>query len=594
MIYLLHPSLTGCTAETAVAFASACESALKRYLPVATLDNPDVLAFTRCDPEDAAILFNPGADTKLSRKVAALLGKAGQVFPVAMSPATRTPPEEARVRQSFDLQEYLAVRGGDISLQMAAASFARELLSTVQPSLTRSRLALFLSHRRADGEELARSFWEKLQILKQDSFRDLADIQVGENAQDKIERNLRGSDAVLFFDTPLASTSAWVQRELQIALRSGIPVVWIRAGDHELPEGFPHPAARPHFTIAGSSVGSKDAEDAVSVAADLVRESAVQILDADARLSRIDGLEVEVKDANKLICAVRIGCGRRMPYPVEPTTHLVQFFGTRPRPEDAGALAAYPGNYTARLLLVRRSIPESLDAGKGLLAARADDYVDHLEEYARPTAKPRGKRGLIISGAFPADCGAKEQQDIVEAVRAFAQRVLERGGTIIFGSHPTFVPLIVESAKQLRLDDLDDAVRLYYSRNTKDPIRYQGCGTAIAIMGVGERNPSLTAMRDAMTSDPNAAALVAIGGMLDNRPGIVAGVVEETQLARKKGLPVLLIGAVRGMSADLAVNHAANNWQDAPNNFTPDENELLRTSLDFAGLASTFLRRLGI
>jgi hypothetical protein len=338
-------------------------------------------------------------------------------------------------------------------------------------------------------------------------------------------------------------------------------------------------------------VTQQDAENAVTIAADLVRESAVQILDTNSRLAEIETVTVNVVDRNQLICEVRVKSGRTLPYPVEETRHLVQFFGTQPRRDDADRLAAIPGDYTARLLLVRRSIP---DGSLPLLAPLADDYVDHLEEYTRPKAQQAGKRGLIVSGAFPAGCSAKEQQDIVDAVRAFVRRVFERGGTVIFGSHPTFMPLIVESAKEMRPNEMEDAVRLYYSTKARDYQQYEGVGTATPVEGSEDRNVSLTAMRSAMIADENAVGLVAIGGMLDNRPGIKPGVLEETEMARQKGLPVMLIGAVRGMSAELAVKAASDDWRDAPNDFSREENERLRTSLDFAGLASTFLRKLGI
>jgi hypothetical protein len=443
-------------------------------------------------------------------------------------------------------------------------------------------------------EGSSRAYSGKLQTLRQNSFRDLADIQVGESAQQLIESRLRESDAVLFLDTPLAHTSEWVERELRIALRSGIPVVWIKAGNHKLPNGFPHPTAEPHFTFDGPPVSDEAAEQAVSMAADLVRESAVQILEADTRLKMIGDLDVEVKDPDKLINLVRIRCGRNMRYPLQCTTHLVQFFGTHPRAEDIQALANFPGEYTARMLLVRGPVPAIPKSGDALIAARAEDYVDCLEDYVSPQQEPHQRRGVIVSGAFPDNCTPKDQQDIVDAVRAFTQRILDRGGTIVFGAHPTFVPLVLEQARQTRAEDLGNAVRLYYSEEfVTDPARYQHHGTVIPVPKLGDRNASLTLMREKMIGDETAVGLVAIGGRLP-RPGIIPGVDEEIALARKRGLPVLVVGAVQGRSAEIAAEFSSHDWKDAPNQFTREENEQLRTSVDFAGLATAFLRRLGL
>ena len=593
MIYLLAPSVTKCISDAAAKFCTMCEQSLRRHVPTTGLDTEHALRFVSAGTSDAAILFNPANGAKVSGGVTELLRAAGQVFPVAMTRSSRQPPQAVSARQSFDVEEFLALRGGDANVEAAGTAFAREVLAEVQPSLTRSRMSLFLSHRRADGEDLARELWRRLYDLSQRGFRDLADIHIGESALDVVESRLRESDAVLFFDTPLAHTSEWVEWEIRIALRSGIPIVWIKAGDHALPYRFPHPAQRPHFTLAGANVTREDAERAVSLAADLVRESAVQVLDSCARLKGLDGLEVKAEDLNRLLYSVRIRCGRMMRFPQECTTHLVQFFGTHPRPEDAGKLAAFPGKYTARLLLVRASAVASPHGDDTIIGARADDYVDCLEDYLSQAVGKAGK-GLIVSGAFPDGCTPKDQQDIVDAVRAFADRVLERGGTVIFGAHPTFTPLIVEAARQKRPGDLEQAVHLYYSEHfVKDPSQYAGSGTAIPVPDAGERNASLEAMRRRMIEDASATGLVAIGGRLA-RPGIVPGVDEELALARDKGLPAFLIGSVQGRSAELAAELSVSGWAGAPNDLAAEENERLRTSLDYAGLASLVLRKTGI
>ena len=594
MIYLVSPLVTKCDSDGADRFYSACEASLRRHVPTTPLDTEAAVRLVSASAYDAAVVFNPGDGAALNGAVTRMLHGTGHVFPVAMTLSTRRPPGVISARQSFDVTEFLALRGGEQNIDAAGAAFAREVLSVVQPSLSRSRLALFLSHRRADGEELARSFWRHLQVLKQNGFRDLADLAVGEDAQLVIEQRLRDSDAVLFFDTALAHTSEWVARELRIALRGGIPIVWIKAGDHTVPNGFPQPARYPHLALRVPEVTQGDAERSVSLASDLVRESAVQVLDASARLRDLGGVEVEVKDPNRLVYTVRIRCGKAMPYPQECTKHLVQFFGIRPRDEDARVFLNLPGEYTARLLLVRGDDPPQFDPGVHLIAARADDYVGQIEDYLRTPSIRTERRGLIISGAFSDDCTPKDQQDVIEAVRAFAGRVLERGGTVIFGAHPTFQPLILDIARQKRPDDFRDAVRLYFSEHfIKDLAGFGGRATLVPTPDTGERNSSLSLMRRQMITDGNAAGLVAIGGRRP-RVGIPPGVDEEVGLARESGLQAFLLGSVQGRSAELAAAASADGWKDAPNQLTPAENDRLRISLDFAGLASLVLRHLGI
>jgi hypothetical protein len=594
MIYLVAPVVTNCGLAGADRFCYACNASLSRHVLTSLVNSAAAVPLVSAGEQDAAVFFNPGDGVALSAAVTRMLQQTGRVFPVAMTSSARRPPAVAATRQSFDVAEYLALRGGERNIGAAGAAFAREVLSVVQPTLSRSRLALFLSHRRADGEDLARRFWEHLLVLKQDEFRDLADLAIGDDAQRVIELRLRESDAVLFFDSPLASTSEWVGRELRIALRSGIPIVWIKAGDHTLPNGFPQPARYPHFTLGGPEVTREDAERAVSVASNLVRESAVQVLEARSRLKDLGGVEVVVKDPDRLVYTVRIQCGKALPYPQECTTHLVQFFGVRPRDADAEKFLKFPGEYTARLLLVRGEEPPQFNSGNDPIAARADDYVDHLEDYLRAPSSRPARRGLIVSGAFSDDCTPNEQQDVIDAVRAFAGRALDRGGTVIFGAHPTFEPLIFDVARQKRPDDFRDAVRLYFSEYfVKNPSPFEGRATLVPTPDTGERNSSLSLMRWQMIHDENAAGVVAIGGRRP-RPGIPPGVDEEVALAREAGLPAFLIGSVQGRSAELAAAASSEGWKNAPNHLTPEENDRLRTSLDFAGLASLVLRHLGI
>ncbi len=228
------------------------------------------------------------------------------------------------------------------------------------------------------------------------------------------------------------------------------------------------------------------------------------------------------------------------------------------------------------------------------MVARADDYVDCLEDYVS-TARTKGaRRGLIISGAFPDECTPKDQQDIIDAVHAFASRVFERGGMVIFGTHPTFVPLIFAMARKKRPNDFQQAVRLHISQHfAKVTTGYEADATVLVSPDLGDRNASLTEMRKRMTHDENAAGLVAIGGRRP-RAGIPPGVDEEVEQARLAGVPAFLIGSVQGRSAELAAGFASREWKDAPNGLSAEENYRLQTSLDYAGLASMVLRTLGI
>jgi hypothetical protein len=169
-------------------------------------------------------------------------------------------------------------------------------------------------------------------------------------------------------------------------------------------------------------------------------------------------------------------------------------------------------------------------------------------------------------------------------VHAFVRAAFARGVRVIFGNHPTFQPLILGAARRRKRKDL---VRLYASRyfvNDAEIAQLAQSADVVATDAeVGDLSRSLTMMRQAMLSDAQACALIAIGGIagrVDPPPGID----EEIKLARARGVSVYLVGAVGGRSAELALEAHNAGWTPALNALSIGQNERLRMSLDFDGL----------
>ena len=108
-----------------------------------------------------------------------------------------------------------------------------------------------------------------------------------------------------------------------------------------------------------------------------------------------------------------------------------------------------------------------------------------------------------------------------------------------------------------------------------------------ALEGEDPRARSLTLMRKAMLSDPEAGALVVIGGRTA-RGGHAPGIDEEISLARSYGLPVFIIGSVGGRSSEIVGEMTA--AQRAELNGQADNvNEAFAVSLDYSRLAQLVL-----
>src|SRR6185295_17720901 len=82
---------------------------------------------------------------------------------------------------------------------------------------------------------------------------------------------------------------------------------------------------------------------------------------------------------------------------------------------------------------------------------------------------------IWLSGAIPEAEESTEAQRaaIIDFVGRFARRVLQRGGHIVHGSHPTFTPTLLEEAQRYqeqggRKDGLILALSRLWSKDPKD------------------------------------------------------------------------------------------------------------------------------
>jgi hypothetical protein len=636
MIYLIHPLLSLPDSPVADTFCAACDRELRRHAVTSLIDSAGQLHSVEPAPGDAVVFFNHSPEVQYQADIFRILESQAGIFPIAMSKELRIPPTPARNCQSFDVRNELRHRGlDDSNAATVAGVLARGVLASLQPTLSQVKMRLFLSHRRADGEELAGWFYQQLRQRAESGFQDLSDIVVGEEAQSVIESRLGESDAVIFLDTALAFESVWVAKELEVGLALNLPIVWVCAGGDDNGKRLKvRPAERPHLQINADSRDPQIVEQVLDQAFSLARESGMRIFDTARRLKSLSsagGMELIEKSANKLLYRLQIA-RKGFRYPEAPMKHVVQFFGRWPKSEDKAQfvqeLRSLGENPEVGLLLGPipaqpqvRNIDGVTAEQPVIIVDSGEEYVSLLEQYVNRASKQdlerleplaevslarkgdsdrteRG-RGLIISGSFPdkfpAGFQSKHQQDLIDAVHAFARAAFDRGGPVIFGAHPVFVPLIFDMARRRRPKDFREAIHLYFSTLYRAvPGDYQNNATVFAIPSVGsDRNASLRKMREAMVHDKQAVGLVAIGGKYA-RPGLSLGVDEEVELASARGVPAFLIGSVQGRSSQLAADFSAAGWKKKLNTLTSEQNEQLRTSMDYSSLADMVLNSIGI
>ena len=174
-----------------------------------------------------------------------------------------------------------------------------------------------------------------------------------------------------------------------------------------------------------------------------------------------------------------------------------------------------------------------------------------------------------LSGAVPDRKDWSEpamDRGILEFVALFSGLVLKYGGRIVHGSHPTFTPILLRQARQHAANRARKPVTLVMSDlwarglSTEIVQSFTDVAEFVVTRAIGDggpedqptRNRSLSAMRRVLIDAQNV--MVAVGGKMHTRDGIVPGVGEEMELAEKKRIPRFLVAGLGGFARSLAVD----------------------------------------
>jgi 6-pyruvoyl-tetrahydropterin synthase len=493
-VYLLHPKFTIGQHPKAMEFFHACERELIEHVDASIIKHEMALNAIRPSRNDIFVIFNKD-NQSYSDNIISLLSEIVDVksqkelrtdlIPIAMTVDNRVPPSMVHQVQSFDVTEQLRHRSlNDSYISTVAISLARTIVARLQPTLSKDRMKLFISHRRLDGENVAASFYSALRMRAEQAFRDLIDITVGEDAQEVIEENLRQSDAVILLDTPRTWESDWVDKEIRMALLLHLPIVWVKIGKHDPKAKLKTvPAQEPHYKLEDFNPLEENIPDVIvdqiiHQAFRISREFAKSAFDQMRRLKslcREFGIALDELDARKMIYQVSIP-RRGYKYYQRPMTHLVQFYGRAPKGEDISAFVPsinhlgylHPslGPYYDTSLLLG-PIPGQTckeDNGNDCIVDSFDEYIGSIEQLMMEKYPlQQDKKGIIISGAFP-DCEPEHQQALTDAIHVFSQMMFNRGGTVIFGAHPTFQHLIYDMGKRMCPNNFKDLIHLFISK----------------------------------------------------------------------------------------------------------------------------------
>jgi hypothetical protein len=605
MLHLLAPSLSDVDQREAATLLDAAKAEWDDI----PFSDVNVGNLDHCQPSDGdgVVFFNPPCDEyagAVELLLAEARGAGAVILPIAMAVEHRRPAGAAGELQSFDVVDQLRRRElTSEQLPIIGAAFAREALGVTMPTFVKSRLRIFLCHRRRDGELVTAELDAALQVRHEHVFRDLIDIQVAERAQEQIEFHLAGADVLVFLDTPDAGESWWVARELEIALGRNIPVVWVRlhAVIEERAQLTVKPGAEPHIGVQGTELSREEAgllaDEILRVAARLASQHGRTSMQALRRLkawAAEQGAEIELLDARRQIFQLRHPPSGTRAYPLRPASDVLQLFGRAPDEADRDSLESFlaergmgPHDHECRAFDAAILLDPTGTGQRALGEWSVTEHPDRFLSYLAPhpeNAKGAPSPRLLLLGAFPTGDYARDQ--IAPAVHAAATTWLRLGGCIVCGGHPTFVPLLASAASAILGDLSRERLVVYQSEWFAAPAQLQELAehtTVVPTPRRDSREESLTVMRNAMVADGGAVVALAIGGRTDEGGTHVPGIDEEIELARAQGIAVYLLGAPGGQAAVLAAKAAIETdpWASLGNSLDRAGNELLAATEEY-------------
>ncbi|MBO5145872.1 MAG: TIR domain-containing protein [Lachnospiraceae bacterium] len=561
-------------------FKSCCEI-LNTYVTnisyISSFFQVDHLLAGNADTNDIFVFFN-AEDGRYENKFLRLIKKyndaQSRVWAIAMerNPECRRPPEPVTDKQSFDVSCRHENRNPmKNNMRAIAQIFARKIVAQTLSPLYRDEVLYFISHRRSDGEHIAAKLADELRNLTRERnvYRDVVNVEVGDDAQKEIDKNLAMSDVLIFLQTEEAQNSSYIMKELCYALIYDIPILWIQIDNASYSSMEIHPGEHPMLSYGSEEF---DCQDRLSEIVDEIEEKCFQLImnSSNQVYSYIEYLR-DLSDADKikLIGDKKAALAYEVEY-VENTKdiydkglrrHYIQCFGRTPQKEDIEKLIQKVKKEETyeksdRIFLLSNHGQREKPIGDiKVIEENFDDYIMNLENVSGIKRPKRNKR-IILSGAFP-DYDEIYKNSLLEAVSIYAREIIKNGYILVFGAHPTFQKLIFDIGK-LYSSDVKYSIEMHMDRayiGEYDLRELEEKCTLVLSDGLQE-------MRERMICREKSELLICLGGKIKKDKG-QQGVDTEIELARSVNIPVALVGTVGGRSSEYAYEKITNNnWSD--------------------------------
>ncbi len=580
-IIFCEPNLTMKTIDNANAFLEACREILDIYIAnksyITSTVQVDQLLADNADADDIFVFFN-AEDGKYEDKFLRLLKKyndvQSRIWAIAMekNPECRRPPEPVSDKQSFDVSCRNENRNPmKNNMRAIAQIFARKIIAQTLSPLYRDEVLYFISHRRIDGEHIAAKLADELRHLTRERnvYRDVVNVEVGDDAQKDIDKNLAMSDVLIFLQTEEAQNSSYIMKELCYALIYDIPILWIQIDNASYSNMEIHPGEHPMLHYRSDEF---DCQERLTEMVEEIEEKCFQLImnSSNQVYSHIEYLR-DLNDANKIkltgdknaTLAYEIEYKEKTKdiYDSGIKKHYIQCFGRNPKKQDIEKFIekvkkgkTYDNN-DKLFLLSNHGQREKLMGDTKVTEENFDDYIMNLENVAGVKRQKRNKR-IILSGAFP-DYDEIYKNSLLEAVSIYSREIIKNGYVLVFGAHPTFQKLIFDIGK-LYASDMKYSIEMHMDKAYLDQYDLEELEEKCTLV----LSDGLQEMRENMICKEKSELLICLGGKIKDDKS-QQGVDIEVELAKSVNVPVALVGTVGGRSSEFAYEKIKQeDWSD--------------------------------
>lgn len=581
-IIFCAPELTVSDLKSATDFYRECKERLDKYTIHTryiynTLQLGQMLADT-ADQNDILVFFN-SENSEYSDSVLKLIQKYHdmdcEIWPIAMldNPACQKPPAPVEKYQSFDVSCYNENRNPlKNNIGAVAQLFARKLIARTLSPLYQDDVLYFISHRRSDGKHIAAKLTDELPrlIRKRKVYRDVIRVEVGKDAQEDIDENLKISDVLIFLQTKDAQESAYIMKELCYALVYNIPVLWIQIDGADYSQLKIRPGEEPILKYDSEDF---DCPERLIEIADEIEEQCFKLMmhSSNQVYTYIEYLQdMSNKKAIKLVGDQREVLAYELEYSRKESRdlydkgiqkHYIQCFGRNPKENDLVKFMdrvkdseIYRKNDKLFVLSTHGSRDKNTGDDK-ILEENYDDYIVNLENIAGKEM-PRKNKRIILSGAFP-DCDEIYKVSLIEALVVYAKEIIRNGYILVFGAHPTFQKLIFDIG-ELYSSDVRYSIEMHMDQRYAGEYNLDELKKKCTLV----LSDDLQAMRERMIHKEGGEILICLGGRIKEDKS-QQGVDIEVEIAKEAGIPVALVGTVGGRSSEYAYEKIEkNDWSD--------------------------------